>query len=271
MYGLDINFLNDRPEYQKEVPKPAISEVSLEDSTPIIIGAAVAIAINGLVAGGWLYINKMNTGLQVDLDKLNAKLTTLDAQVKDLKAIKEKTQKFEAEAKALATVFDQIKPWSALLGELGVVVPKGVIITSIEQKEAKVSASPSPQKSDAKKDEEKEAPEPPKPTATILLSGNSNSYGKVNDFQLLLENSSFFQEKNKLISTVRKPNPTRLELRESNLTLAPEIPELNPIIEYKIEANLSPLGASELLPELKSQGAIGLVDRIEILKEKGIL
>ena len=86
-----------------------------------------------------------------------------------------------------------------------------------------------------------------------------------------MENSPFFQEKTKLISTVIKSNPTRLELRESKSTLAPEIPELPPIIEYKIETNLSPLGASELLPQLKSKGAIGLVDRIETLKEKGIL
>ena len=149
-------------------------------------------------------------------------------------------------------------------------MPSGVIITRIEQKEAKVSA-PSPAKKSAKKDEKKETPEPVKPTATILLSGTSESYGKINDFQLLLENSPFFQEKTKLISTVIKSNPTRLELRESKSTLAPEIPELPPIIDYKIEINLSPLGASELLPQLKSKGAIGLVDRIETLKEKGIL
>ena len=270
MYGLDINFLNDRPEYKKDIPKPIVTGPSLADPRAIIIGAAAAVAVNSLVAGGWLYINEENNRLQADLGQLNAELSTLDPQVKDLEAIRKKANKFKAEAKALATVFDQIKPWSALLGELGALMPSGVIITRIEQKEAKVSA-PSPAKKSAKKDEKKETPEPVKPTATILLSGTSESYGKINDFQLLLENSPFFQEKTKLISTVIKSNPTRLELRESKSTLAPEIPELPPIIEYKIETNLSPLGASELLPQLKSKGAIGLVDRIETLKEKGIL
>lgn len=270
MYGLDINFLNDRPEYKKDIPKPASSEPSLEDTRPIIVGAAVAIAINGLVAGGWLYLNDVNNKLQGNLDKLNGELSKLDVKVKDLKAIKEKAEKFQAEAKALATVFNQIKSWSALLGELGTLVPNGVIITSIEQKEAEVSAPP-PAKKSAKKDEKQEISEPPKPTATILLSGTSDSYGNINDFQLLLENSPFFQEKTKLISTVRKPNPTKLELRESNLILAPEVPELSPIIEYKIETNLSPLGASELLPQLESKGAIGLVERVKILQDKGIL
>ncbi|MCL2931006.1 MAG: PilN domain-containing protein [Trichodesmium sp. MAG_R03] len=270
MYGLDINFLNDRPEYKKDIPKPASSGPSLKDTRPIIIGTAVAIAINGLIAGGWLYLNDLNSQLQGNLDKLNRELDILGGKVKDLKAIKEKTKKFQAEAKALATVFDQIKSWSALLGELGTLVPNGLIITSIEQKEAKVSAPP-PAKKSAKKDEKQDISKAPKPTATILLSGTSDSYGNINDFQLLLENSPFFQEKTKLISTVRKPNPTRLKLRESNLILAPEIPELLPIIEYKIETNLSPLGVSELLPELESKGSIGLVERVKILKEKGIL
>ena len=270
MYGLDINFLNDRPEYKKDVPKSPKIGPSLEDPRPILIGAAAAVAVNGLVAGGWLYLNQVNTKLQADLDKLNGELTTLNAQIKDLEAIKEKTKTFKAEAKALATVFDQIKPWSALLGEFGALVPNGVIITSIEQKEPKVSAPPPPQKS-AQKGEKTETPTPPKPTATLSFAGTSDSYGQVNDFLLLLQSSPFFQgEKTKLISAAKKPNRTRLELQESNSTLAPDIPELPPIVEYKIETNLSPLGASELLPQLKSQGAIGLVDRIETLTEKGV-
>jgi len=269
MYGLDINFLNDRPEL-KDLSKSGPFPFEDDDPKPIMIGAIVAVAVNGLVAGGWLYLNQVNTKLEVDLDKLNRELSTLNAKIKDLEAIKEKTKAFKAEAKALATVFDQIKPWSALLGEFGALVPSGVIITSIEQKEAKVSASPPPKQS-AKKDAKKETPVPSKPTATLLFTGTSDSYGKVNDFLLLLQSSPFFQgEKTKLITAAKKPNPTRLELRESNSTLAPEIPELLPIVEYTIETNLSPLGASELLPQLKNKGAIGLVDRIEVLTEKGI-
>jgi type IV pilus assembly protein PilN len=197
-------------------------------------------------------------------------LSTLNAQVKDIEAIKEKTKTFKAEAKALATVFDQIKPWSALLGEFGSIIPSGVKIATIEQKEAKVVA-PAPAPKSDKKDEKTEAPAPPQATATLSFSGTADSYGKVNDFLLLLQNSPFFQaEKTKLITATKKPNPTRLELQETGANFAPEIPELPQIVEYKIETNLSLLGASELLPELKSKGAIGLVDRIEILTEKGV-
>ena len=85
MYGLDINFLNDRPEYKKDIPKPASSEPSLEDTRPIIVGAAVAIAINGLVAGGWLYLNDVNNKLQGNLDKLNGELKSLNKNQIEIK------------------------------------------------------------------------------------------------------------------------------------------------------------------------------------------
>ncbi len=52
MYGLDINFLNDRPEYKKDIPKPIVAGPSLADPRAIIIGAAAAVAVNSLVAGG---------------------------------------------------------------------------------------------------------------------------------------------------------------------------------------------------------------------------
>ncbi|MGB3513635.1 MAG: PilN domain-containing protein [Microcoleaceae cyanobacterium] len=268
MYGLDINFLNDRPEYKKDIPKAASSGPSLEDPRPILIGAAVAVAVNGLVAGGWLWLGQVNSRLQTDLGKLNAELSQLDAQVKDIEAIKEKTKTFKAEANALATVFDQIKPWSALLGEFGTLMPSGVKVTKIEQKEAKITPPPAPPPSDNKTP----PPAPPKPTSTLSISGTADSYGEVNDFLLLLQNSQFFEgEKTALKSANKKVNPTKLELRESQSSLAPEIPELPQVVEYKIETDLSPLGASELLPQLKSQGAIGLVDRIETLKQKGVL
>ncbi|MDJ0556492.1 MAG: PilN domain-containing protein [Microcoleaceae cyanobacterium MO_207.B10] len=269
MYGLDINFLNDRPEYKKDLPKPVTPGPSLEDPRPIMIGAAAAVAVNGLVAGSLVWLNQVNNGLKADLGKLNAELSQLDAQVKNLEAIKEKTKTFKAEAKALATVFDQIKPWSAILGEFSSLMPSGVKIARIEQKPAKKNASAPPPPS--KKNAKAAAPPPSQPTSTLSISGTAESYGAVNDFLLLLQNSQFFQgEETKLISATKKSNPTRLELRDSQSTLAPEIPELPQIVEYKIETNLSPLGASELLPQLKSQGAVGLVDRIETLKQKGV-
>jgi type IV pilus assembly protein PilN len=62
-----------------------------------------------------------------------------------------------------------------------------------------------------------------------------------------------------------------LALTSSQAGLVPQLPELPQVVEYRIEVSLNPRGASELLPQLKERGALGLVDRIETLKEKGAI
>ena len=74
-----------------------------------------------------------------------------------------------------------------------------------------------------------------------------------------------------MLSATKKANPARLELKSSQSGLAPELPELPEVVEYRIETSLNSRGASDLLPQLKERGAIGLVDRIETLKEKGVI
>lgn len=266
MYGLDINFLKDRPEYKKDVPKPkAKAGPAIQDPKPIFIGVGAALAVNCVVFGALLYLGNLNSNLEEDLAEKNAELSKLNAEVKDIEAIKTKAKTFEEEADALATVFNDIKPWSALLGELGALMPSGVKIARIEQKEQKGAAPPPPAKG-------QEAPPAPKTTTILSLSGIANSYGEINDFLLLIDRSPFFQEgQTKLLSATKKANPARLELKSSQSGLAPELPELPEVVEYKIETSLNSRGASDLLPQLKERGAVGLVDRIETLKEKGVI
>ena len=266
MYSLDINFLKDRPEYKKDVPKAKAKKGPvIQDPKPIFIGAGAALGINFLIFGALLYLNNVNANLEEDLAEKNAELSKLNAEVKDIEAIRTKAKTFKEEADALATVFNDIKPWSALLAELGSLMPPGVKINRIEQKEVKGAAPPPPAQGN-------EAPPAPTATTTLSLSGTANSYGEVNDFLLLLDRSPFFQEgKTKLLGANKKPNPARLELKSSQSGLAPELPELPPVVDYRIETSLSNRGASELLPQLKERGAQGLVDRIETLKETGVI
>lgn len=67
MYGLDINFFNDCLEYKKDIFKFIIVGLLLVDLRVIIIGVVVVVVVNGLVVGGWLYINGENNRFQVDL------------------------------------------------------------------------------------------------------------------------------------------------------------------------------------------------------------
>lgn len=266
MYSLDINFLKDRPDYKKDLPKIKVKKgPAIEDPKPIFIGAGAAIAVNCVAFGALLYMGHVTANLEEDLAEKNAQLSKLTAEVKDIEAIKTKAKTFKDEADALATVFNDIKPWSALLGELGALMPSGVKIARIEQKEEKGKAPPPPAKG-------KEAPPAPKATTLLSLSGTANSYGEINDFLLLLERSPFFEEgKTKLLGATKKANPTRLALTSSQAGLVPQLPELPQVVEYRIEVSLNPRGASELLPQLKERGALGLVDRIETLKEKGAI
>jgi type IV pilus assembly protein PilN len=156
MYSLDINFLKDRPDYKKDLPKIKVKKgPAIEDPKPIFIGAGAAIAVNCVAFGALLYMGHVTANLEEDLAEKNAQLSKLTAEVKDIEAIKTKAKTFKEEADALATVFNDIKPWSALLGELGALMPSGVKIARIEQKEEKGKAPPPPAKG-------KEAPPAPK-------------------------------------------------------------------------------------------------------------
>jgi type IV pilus assembly protein PilN len=89
---------------------------------------------------------------------------------------------------------------------------------------------------------------------------------------LLVQRSPFFLNTDtKLVAATLKNNPTQLQLRNQNAAAAAELPKLRPVVEYKIETTLSPTGASELLPELRSKQADGLAIRIKTLQEKGVL
>lgn len=268
MYSLDINFLKDRPDYKKDVPKPKTTgQATIQDPKPIFIGLGAAVAINSVVIASMLIFQGINSNLQQDLDALNTKLAKLNAEVKNIEAIKAKANKFKEEADALATVFNDIKPWSSLLGELGSVMPGGMKVARINQKEIKIAAAPAPSKGKAQ-----EPPPAPKVRTVLEISGTANSYGEVNDFLLLLERSPFFQEEEtKLLSARKTGNPAKLELKDSQSELTPELPKLPQVVDYRIEVSLSDRGASELLPQLKQHGAVGLVDRIETLQQKGVI
>jgi type IV pilus assembly protein PilN len=274
MYSLDINFLNDRPDY-----KPAERKASASpgrgganiDRTPIIIGAAVALAANALVGGVWLVFNQRNAQLQNELSQLEAQLGEKTNLVAELDKIYAQAKLTNEEANALATVFNEIKPWSALTQELAELMQiAGVKINSIEQTKpaaTAVAAPPPPpagQPADA-------AATPAKDTPKLEITGIANSFTQLSDFVLLLNQSPFFDgEKTKLISASLKDNPTQLVVAESQGG-SNSLPQLQPVVEYKIETNLSAATASELLPQLKSKGAVGLVNRIQTLQQKGVI
>ncbi len=278
MYSLDVNFLNDRPDY-KPAERTFIGASKRTgapiDRKPIIIGAVAALAVNAAWAGAWLIFNGRNNQLQKELDALQAQLADKSAQVQALDKIYADAKQANEEADALAGVFNEIKPWSAISQELAQLMQTaGVKLIQVEQTEPKAAKPSSSSKSKSKDDKAADAPPPPKETAQLEIEGWASSWAELNDFILLLNQSVFFDpEKTKLVSAKLSDNPTQLEELNSRRGSGSsrQLPELQPVVEYTIETNLSSATASELLPQLKSNGATGLVNRIETLQRKGVI
>ncbi|MEG3978579.1 fimbrial assembly protein, partial [Microcoleus sp. herbarium8] len=150
MYSLDINFLNDRPDYKPATAAKSSAKRSsggAKDQLPIIGALLFAFGLNAAVMGAWWWATNENTGLATEQATIDQELAKLNTQASAIKAINAETDKITGEYKALAGVFDQIKPWSAMLQDISARTPAGVQISKIEQIDpspAPVAAAPPP-------------------------------------------------------------------------------------------------------------------------------
>ncbi|TVU54945.1 MAG: fimbrial assembly protein [Arthrospira sp. PLM2.Bin9] len=264
MYSLDINFLNDRPDYKPADRKPQSGQKGKPvDQTPILIGLGVAMGLNALMAGGWFVLNRQNATLSREVDALELQLGEKNVQVQALDRVYAEAKQTNEEADALALVFNEIKPWSALSQEMAEIMQiAGVRITNVRQTEPTAEAG-------AASGEEGQAAA--RQTAQVTIEGNAGSFGQLNDFMLLVNQSPFFDgSKTRLVSARLHDNPTRLVVADGS-SVPGGLPDLQPIVQFNIETRLSSASASELLPLLKANDAVGLVNRIETLTEQGVI
>lgn len=273
MYNLEINFLNDRPDLLEREVRRQDNPTQSIDQTPILIGVGAALALNAIIGGAWFVFDRQNADLQKELDTLVATLGTKTSEVQALDQINAQTKQANQEADALATVFNQIKPWSALTLELGQLMQvAGVRIIDVKQTEPEIVPPPPPAAAPAEGQAATPPPPPEPETAKLEISGVANSFTQINDFVLLLNQSPFFNgEKTRLISAKLEENPTQLVSKLASKDGENVKPQLQSVVKYTIETNLSRATASELLPELQSKGALGLVNRIKTLQEKGVI
>lgn len=257
MYSLEINFLKDRPEYQQPKKEPVTgtgSQINPKDIVPVAVGVMVAAVLVGGALGIKIYhLDSENAKLEKQLGQADRSIKQIEAKKNKIAAIKKETEEIDKQTEALATVFNQIKPWSALLQEIRDRTPARVQIQELKQVEV-VKRIP------AKNNKEK-------PTQIkkqkIEIKGWASSYNDVNDFMLLLTKSNFFSEKEtELISAKKQQNRTRVVVPTGSGIQV----ELPPVIEYRINTFLSDVKAEEILGELEGKGAVGLVNRIENLQ-----
>lgn len=274
MYSLDVNFLKDRPEYRPPEQKGQRERQARGTMTPLIIGVAIGLLLPAMVGGLWLFLQNQITRMAQEEETLNAELARLKIGQQKLDQLNKDIASVRAETTALATVFNQIKPWSAMLADIRDRVPPGVQIKSIEQKQQAPPATPTPAASPAAPAAGTQPTNAQRLTPTLEIVGFARSFDDVNYFLLALQRSPFFKnDETQLIKAELVQNPTRVEVkipdnRTQSGTAKVDLPK---VVDYRIKTSLSDVPASELIRELDRKGAVGLVTRIRTLQEKGVI
>lgn len=277
MFNLDINFLNDRPDLK---PGSAASSRGgaarrpsggTESPVPLYAGIATALVLLGLTGAALGYYNWQKGELATKETELDSKLGAIASKQKELDTAKKKVTDAEGEIKALATVFNQIKPWSAMSQDLRERLPPGVQIASIIQASIVGGAAPA-------------AGTNPVYSPDVTIKGEANDFDQVNDLLVILKKSNFLKpDDTKIIDTARldsKPLPVISFPRAFELPVKPgqEKPKdtnnqaikLPGRVTFTVQSKMSDIPTSELRRELERKGAFGLVTRIDTLKSKGV-
>ncbi|WP_373546977.1 PilN domain-containing protein [Chamaesiphon sp.] len=139
MYSLDINLLRERSEDETGVltdfSTNTVAVPTKYDKLPLFIGigaAALALMASG---GSWFWSNQQFGQLEAKQKDLDAKLGSLKAQDARLAQLTSEFRQVSDETQSLASVFNQVQPWSAVLQDLRENVPQGVQISSVTQTE----------------------------------------------------------------------------------------------------------------------------------------
>lgn len=282
MYSLDVNFIKDRQEFNlKTGARTSKLRLPMGNFSPLYLGLVTGLLLPALVGLGWFFLQSQNAQLEQEIAQLDAELSRLGVQEQEIKKVQDETNRIKAENQALATVFNQIRPWSAMLQDMRDRIPTTVQIESIKQTTAAApGAPPAGQPAPAAKPPpgqpvtDAAAPPPTQPTANptggIEIVGVARSFNDVNDFLLTLQQSAFL-----------KPTDTKIvtaELIESPVVAGSASESVRvsairgpQIVRYTILSSLSDVPASELLRELERKGTLGLVTRIRLLQQKGII
>ena len=254
MYSLDVNFLKDRHLKQtgKGTPTAKISTaINLRKQTSLLIGVAVGAGLLTLTGLLGLIVGWQTSETQAKIQQLDGELGELQVQSKKLEDLRGQLKALEAENKALVGVFNQIRPWSAILQEIRQQTPSSVQLNSVQQVE--VPANPNQGQ--------------PNLATRLKISGFASNYEAVNDYLLTLQASPFLQGKQTVIESAALADlPVEVDNQYKNINIT--FPQ---VVQFVITAQLSDTPATQQLPNLARNGAIGVITRINTLKRQGAI
>jgi type IV pilus assembly protein PilN len=250
MYNLDINFLKDRglePQVQKTtLTKTKKTKASLNEKIPIIAGGAIAVIFPAATFGYNQIMTSQQAQLIEEAKGIDGQIASVTAQNEQIKTLEAQVTAAKANTQAFANVFNQVKPWSALLQDLSDRLPIGVQIRNVQQAG----------------------------TNQLTIQGLARSYNDVNDLVLSLKKSSFFVPDTIRLQSARltayTPPAEKKTDKSTDKDKTPEyVWEYPQIVDYSISIEISTAPASQLVDELSRKGAVGLVSRLRTLQQKG--
>lgn len=224
MYSLDINFLSDRIDPEKE----AQARVPLQDTQWLVYGGAACAVFLAIAGGAYFYFTYRVNELQTTVATLTAQEAALDAKLLELNNSEKVIKSIEDRTNQLVTLFVGEIPASAVLQEVRQRLPVGVQVDTITQNGKAIS-----------------------------LVGQATSYNDVNDTLLLFQSSPYVD------SVKTKLDFARLQPQKQDVSIT--------LIDFAISATLTNEPVTKFLPQLQNSGAEGLVQRIKLLQEKGVI
>jgi type IV pilus assembly protein PilN len=234
MYTLDINFLSDRVADEAQ----AAERPPIADSQFLIYGGAAAVVAFAIVGGAFLVLNSQNEGIQNELSALTAKESQLNSKLTALKTQETELQAIEARTGELVNLFVGNFPVSAITDDIRKRTPITVQVEAITQASVAASATD-------------------RAKTTISLTGKATSYNELNDFLLLLKASPLLEDKDTVLVS-------------SSLLPATSDKNFN-LVNFQIITATTSKSPADILPELQKTGADGLVTRVNLLKQQGVI
>ncbi len=173
MYPIEINFLNDR-----QTQETAIAAQPIEDTQFLIGGGAIFVVALAAAAGFYFYLNFQIGGLEETLATLTSKEQELDKKLAELANSEKSIQAVTERTNALAALFTQDLPTSAVLQDLAARTPGNIQIKGLTLAGKNIS-----------------------------LSATATGFNEVNDYMLLLQASPYLNPKStQLGSAKRRPD-----------------------------------------------------------------
>jgi type IV pilus assembly protein PilN len=234
MYTLDINFLSDRAADESQ----SVERQPIADSQFLIYGGAVAGVALAIVGGAFLVLNFQNEGIQQTLSTLTAEEAQLNSKLTALKGQETELQAIQGRTGELVNLFVGNLPVSAIADDIRKRTPVTVQVDAITQASVAATAQATS-------------------TSQISLTGKATSYNELNDFLLLLKASPLLEGKETiLVSSALQPATT-----DKNFTL----------VNFQIRTAVTTKSPANILPALQKTGADGLVTRVNLLKQQGVI